>query len=218
MMKHVQVDIYGRCDSHFKNSRPLPCPKNDLNEACFINLINSYRFYLAFENSLCDDYITEKLWKFYSSSLIFKTNIVPVVKGAKKSQYSPLLNNEKVVVYADDHTSAESLAKYLVYLNENTTAYLDYFQWKFNLYNDLTSNSTQNIIPLGQKPIIQSDIKPIFCYLCSVLHNETFINSETNPKLMLNEWFGVKSNCWDIDKKTSLLYELAQFVVDWIYF
>ena len=35
-------------------------------------------FYLAFENSLCDDYITEK---FFST---LKLNIIPVVLGSGK--------------------------------------------------------------------------------------------------------------------------------------
>ena len=38
-------------------------------------LATHYMFYLSFENSLCDDYVTEKLWGW------LKRDIVPVVMG-----------------------------------------------------------------------------------------------------------------------------------------
>ena len=42
--------------------------------------INHYYFYLSFENSLCDQYITEKLFKIPGSN----SYVVPVVMGAPK--------------------------------------------------------------------------------------------------------------------------------------
>ena len=41
-------------------------------------MIDWYKFYFAFENSLCDDYITEKFFN------MLKHNIVPVVLGSPK--------------------------------------------------------------------------------------------------------------------------------------
>lgn len=213
MAKYIQIDIYGNCGSYFKNSKPIPCPNNEHYQTCYTSLINSYRFYLAFENSLCDDYVSEKFWKFYTSSMIFKTNIIPVVRGAKRGQYNHLVDNENMLIYADDHQSAESLANHLNYLNENKTAYLDLFKWKFNLYNHFIANiSIQNAATQQQQQTqpIQSDVQSPFCYLCSMLHNETFLHSATNPKWKLSEWFSVKSSCWDADEQRQLFYFLAQ--------
>ena len=39
------------------------------------DLLKSYKFYLAFENSWCNDYVTEKLWR------TLKTDTVPIVLG-----------------------------------------------------------------------------------------------------------------------------------------
>lgn len=40
--------------------------------------VSKYKFYLAMENALCKDYITEKVFKVLSH------NIIPVARGARK--------------------------------------------------------------------------------------------------------------------------------------
>lgn len=58
LRKYIQVDIYGVCGD-------LQCPRHREDE-CFDMLRKKYKFYLAFENSNCKDYITEKLyWNAY---------------------------------------------------------------------------------------------------------------------------------------------------------
>ena len=74
MREYISVDIYGKCGTE--------CPTRLDNETVMSNsyckerIFNNYKFYLAFENSLCTDYITEK---FYQT---LKQNIIPVVMGA----------------------------------------------------------------------------------------------------------------------------------------
>ena len=77
LTKYINIDIYGSCGNYFnqKGARVLkdPC-KNyiDNKDECIHKLFNSYKFYLSFENSLCNEYITEKFWKIYNSKNIFK--------------------------------------------------------------------------------------------------------------------------------------------------
>lgn len=52
--KYINVDIYGACGPH-------RCPRTSANR-CFQLLDEDYKFYLAFENSNCRDYITEKFF------------------------------------------------------------------------------------------------------------------------------------------------------------
>lgn len=52
LSKYISVDIYGRCGK-------LTCK---VSENCFKMLDEDYKFYLAFENSNCIDYISEKLF------------------------------------------------------------------------------------------------------------------------------------------------------------
>ena len=55
LSKYINVDIYGPCGK-FK------CPKSE-SKKCYEKLNADYKFYLAFENSNCKDYITEKLYR-----------------------------------------------------------------------------------------------------------------------------------------------------------
>ena len=52
LQQYIDVDIYGNCG-------PLKCSEEDWE--CY-EMLNDYRFYFSFENSLCKDYVTEKLF------------------------------------------------------------------------------------------------------------------------------------------------------------
>ena len=53
LKKHIDVDIYGACGT-------LSCPTSGGDVDCRAMLKKDYKFYLAFENSNCVGYITEK--------------------------------------------------------------------------------------------------------------------------------------------------------------
>lgn len=55
LQKYIDVDVYGRCG-------PLRCTRGNGSDSCQAR-IKDYHFYLAFENSFCPDYVTEKLYK-----------------------------------------------------------------------------------------------------------------------------------------------------------
>jgi alpha-1,3-fucosyltransferase len=54
LRKYIPVHIYGECGNN-------TCQKE--NGQCFRDIENNYKFYLSFENSICNEYITEKFWK-----------------------------------------------------------------------------------------------------------------------------------------------------------
>ena len=74
LQKYVSVDVFGKCGrkcpTHFRHAgaggRPADC-----NEIIALE----YKFYLAFENSVCGEYITEKFFA------MLRKPIVPIVLG-----------------------------------------------------------------------------------------------------------------------------------------
>ena len=142
LAKHVQVDIYGKCGH-------MQClPRND--PKCE-HLLNNYKFYLAMENSLCPDYVTEK---FYRS---LDNGIVPIVYGgADYTQYAPPHSYINVA----DFPSPKHLADYLLMLHNNDALYLRYFEWRKSY------------------KVVRSPKKG-WCDLCAKLNSDDAQSSET---------------------------------------
>ena len=87
----IQVDVFGACGSG-------KC------EDCPVTVERDYMFYLSFENSLCDQYVTEKLWQW------LKKDIVPVVMG--QHNYSAIVPPHSVI-NAMDFPEPKDLASHL---------------------------------------------------------------------------------------------------------
>lgn len=116
LSKHIQVDIYGACGS-------LRCPRSQ-SQACFDMLDADYKFYLAFENSNCRDYITEK---FFVNGL--GHNVLPIVMGAHPRDYAKSAPYRSYI-HVDEFKSPKELAEYLHRLDNDDELYNSYFKWK----------------------------------------------------------------------------------------
>ena len=98
LSKFIDVDIYGSCGDK-------RCPR--ASHGCLDMLDTDYKFYLAFENSNCVDYITEK---FFVNGL--KRNILPIVMGASRESYERSAPDNSFL-HVDDFSSPAQLAEYL---------------------------------------------------------------------------------------------------------
>ncbi|XP_059155126.1 alpha-(1,3)-fucosyltransferase C-like [Physella acuta] len=108
MQKYVVVDTYGGCGR--------PCKK----DYC-ASVFTDYKFYLAFENSICHDYVTEKFFKVFRHDL----HIVPVVRGGiDYKKYFP----HDVFIDAADFKSPRDLAIYLKDLGKDLKRYSGYLE------------------------------------------------------------------------------------------
>ncbi|XP_066269683.1 alpha-(1,3)-fucosyltransferase 7-like [Branchiostoma lanceolatum] len=117
LMRHIQVDVFGACGKEY-------C--KDYGGSCFADHLHQYKFYLAFENFKCTEYITEKLW---INGLKF--DAVPIVLGAPRKDYERFAPPNSFI-HVDDFKSPRALASYLNYLDQNEDKYMEYFAWKTN--------------------------------------------------------------------------------------
>ena len=108
LRKYIDVDIFGECG-------PRECPKSDMSH-CMDILTFTYRFYLAFENSLCQEYVAEKFFRTFREG----TEVVPVVLG--KHDYKRYLPGG-TYINAADFRSPKDLAKHLRALSKDLHSY-----------------------------------------------------------------------------------------------
>jgi hypothetical protein len=109
LKEHFDLEILGGCGK--------PCGRK-----CFSN-VTQYKFYLAFENSLCTDYLTEKT---YSQ---LQRGIVPVVlSGANLS--NPRVVPPGSVIDANKFSTAAELAEYLKKVGNDPLLYNKFYEWR----------------------------------------------------------------------------------------
>ena len=110
--RHISIDVYGKCGN--LTCQPSNGPECD-------RILDDYKFYIAAENSLCADYVTEKFYR------ALEAGVVPIVfGGADYSAYAP----PHSFIDALDFASPKDLAEYLRLLDNNPALYIKYFEWK----------------------------------------------------------------------------------------
>lgn len=108
----VTIDSYGRCNKNVHD--PETEPKSIR--------MGRYKFYLAFENSITEDYVTEKYFQ------ALETGTLPVYLGAPNIRaYEPQPGS---ILHVPDYKNTLELAKHLLGLANNTKEYEKYFIWK----------------------------------------------------------------------------------------
>ena len=173
LMKYIKVDIFGSCANKFNQHELCPRGSQKCNQK-----LQRYKFYLSFENSFCIDYITEKYWINALSH-----NIIPVVMGGASYEDERLAIPGSFINVVD-FESVEALAKYLVYLNANDTAYNEYFWWKKEF-----------------KVVWSLDSWP--CMVCKALNNDSLPAKVYDN---LGDFWGVAKNCGrNVDKIRKLI-------------
>jgi alpha-1,3-fucosyltransferase len=156
----IPVQIYGKCG--------IPCPVEDCKEY----IAGKYKFFLSFENSICKDYITEKLFD------ILKYDIVPVTYGGGPyDRHVP----KSGFIDAFYYQNAEDLGKYLLHLDSNKTAYNSFFKWKKYLkYNPNTARHGH------------------ICEMCIKLNLDYYLGIEKKSIKDFNMLWGDEENCYPI--------------------
>lgn len=114
LKRYIDVDVIGKCGNE------IHCPQTKKYD-CEEKILPKYFFYLSFENSLCNDYITEKVWKR------LRQGIVPIVLG-KGNYLKELPLNSYIDV--KDFKSPRHLADFLRKVMASKELYSSYHKWR----------------------------------------------------------------------------------------
>nr|CAD7456163.1 unnamed protein product [Timema tahoe] len=151
LMKYIPVDSYGACLQNKKLPENLLYPSDGTDSDEFLHFISRYKFVLAFENAVCEDYISEKLWR----------------------PLADWLPNPDSAILISEFESPKKLAHFLKELNNDTPRYESYLGHKLNsatlkitnkkLLSALSSRSKENI-DWGV------NVEQFECYICHRVH------------------------------------------------
>ncbi|XP_069172831.1 3-galactosyl-N-acetylglucosaminide 4-alpha-L-fucosyltransferase FUT3-like isoform X1 [Procambarus clarkii] len=166
LKKYARVDVYGRCGGHkCGSSRYAEHAYKPATDPCMRMAGDSYLFYLAFENALCTDYVTEKLYNLLYYPLI------PVVLGA--ANYSALMPPGSYINAL--HYTPKQLAYKMKYLADHPQEYMKMLEWRRH-YQPSTVGGSR-----------------VLCDLCVRLHDPHFYHHNTIHDFY--GWYVTQANC-----------------------
>jgi hypothetical protein len=161
--KHVKIHTFGQC------GHPDPCENtanSDDRRSCAQHTMQGYKFYLAFENSLCRHYISEKFWD------ALKYGIVPIVLGSPQEDVERAAPPDSFL-HVDNFTSPAELADYLLYLDSHPLAYNKYYKWRERF---------EIAIPFAESKT---------CKLCEMAHR----NEAERKSYNISQWYSSDALC-----------------------
>lgn len=145
LMKYFPIDQHGQCSYLNKTG-------NQASSKIFEQTLFKYKFYLAFENANCQDYITEKA--FYNA---LAHGSIPIVLGPKEETYKNFLPPNSFI-HIEHFKNYKDLADQLNRISQDLNIFKLYHQWRIN-YRLIVWPSNYFIDHL-------------FCRLCIKLHED----------------------------------------------
>ena len=137
LAKYIHIDVFTKTEDCMQLLRPLV--RNDMYKV--EPKMKEYTFYLAFENSLCEDYITEKLWKVLEDD---ESYTIPVVLGGLSIDEYRKVAPPNSFIHVKNFTSIKALADHLKFVAGSAKAFNYYMQWRneYTLENKGTFTGT----------------------------------------------------------------------------
>lgn len=114
LQKYMHIDVFGKCGNLTTNIKSA----NGFRD----KIAREYKFYIAFENSDCDDYISEKFWNSLHIGLI------PIVRG-QRARYKNVAPPNSYI-HVDSFLSPEALVKHLKEITSNSSMFHSYHEWR----------------------------------------------------------------------------------------
>jgi len=118
LKKHLQIDTYGGCGN--LNCPEATHPSEDGDQSCLDYLAENYKFVLAFERFICNDFVSKRFFE------VLRRDTVPIVFGG--ANYNTIAPANSFINALE--MTPENLAAHLHMLDGNDSLYHSHFSWK----------------------------------------------------------------------------------------
>ncbi|XP_045191864.2 glycoprotein 3-alpha-L-fucosyltransferase A-like [Mercenaria mercenaria] len=165
LQKYIDVDVLGAC------GRKWECGKLWVHDECFEILNTTYRFYLAFENALCQGYRTEKFFENFNYDII-------LVERAGISK-DDIIEPKDIYISTSDFPNVERLGRHLKKLSNDIDEYAGLLERKSQYYS----------------PGFHEPYQMALCNLCEKMNAQEKYHREIND--LVNEHARLLTFCKD---------------------
>ena len=154
----LPIDIFGKC-----GNRKFPT-RQDI-DAGYAQIAKEYKFYLAFENSDCTEYITEKF--FYA----LEFGLLPIAMGGLSREDYEKVAPPHSYLHVKDYENPHSLMKELEKISRDEDLFNSFFWWR-HFYT-------------VEKKVFKAKVH---CQLCQLLNEEPEFKSKNNYSHLIEYW------------------------------
>eukprot|EP00795_Rhopilema_esculentum_P016452 gene16452-7866_t len=175
LMRFIDIDSYGPC----LNNRKMPSDIDGfhkLDDEEYYQFLSRYKFHLAFENAICKDYMTEKLFR------PLEVGAVPVYMGS--SHASEFMPNDHSAIFVSDFESPKHLAMYLLELDKDDSMYNEYLRHREKgienerLRKYLNTRKWRIHSPADKVNFIHRMFAGLECDLCNIIVKRKKVQTE----------------------------------------
>ncbi|XP_048250640.1 alpha-(1,3)-fucosyltransferase 10-like isoform X2 [Haliotis rufescens] len=164
----IKIDSYSDCEHNkdfpsnnltFKTLKGMGPMMSD----GFFKLIAQYKFAFAFENAVCDDYITEKFWR------PLRLGVVPIAFGSSKIK--DMAPTDHAIIDIRDYQSVREVADLITSLDSNDVEYMKFLDFKQTGVTNPVLKEELRKRDWGNGKPIRSYFHGFQCFLCNKLHD-----------------------------------------------
>ena len=132
LAKVLKIHVGGKCRYKYKDKIECSGDGDGGKNPFCSETLRKFKFYLAFENNFCPDYITEKYWLHPLTH-----NMIPIVLGGANYK-DPRFAIPGSYINVFDFRTPKHLIEYIQKVDTNDTLYNSYFSWKqkFTFYSE----------------------------------------------------------------------------------
>ena len=162
LMRYIKIDSYGTCLHNKDLPEEFQNPMT-MDDEGFHDIVAKYKFTLSFENAICEDYVTEKLWRPLS------LGSVPIYKGSPTVQ--DWMPNDHTIILADNFSSPKDLGEFITSLDQIDEEYAKYLEFKEKGISNTRLLQTMKNRPWGHSVEDMNSVTGFECFVCDRIHD-----------------------------------------------